>query len=278
MATNSVKLKDLVAMYGAKLWDAGTPHHFTANGYLHELSEIKSAEFVNFLAADYNEIITELQNRGNKNSTINRKINALTKLLRAAAANGDIPSVPTFKKLPENNDTLRYLSLTEETMIIMAIGERSNPFASLAQFLIETGMNVGEAILLRWENISGNFVHIPESRIGLGRTIPLTKKAAHTVTAMHSELRGPFSWIEQPKFRATWNDSKAAVGLQDDNAIVPTVLRHTCACRLILQGVDLRIVQRWLGNRNYKSMIRYEALVPNNNFTLCVPALESFKD
>lgn len=272
-----ITINDLIAKYANSLWKSGTAHGASANGYLLELAEIKPASFSTVTAADYEDIVTALRNRANKNSTINRKINAFTKLLRAACADGAIPNVPTFKRLVEENNALRFLSMREEVQIVNAIGRHSDAYASLTTFLIETGVNVGEAIASRWEAISGDFINIPESTSGLARRLPLTLKARSALDKMGHELRGPFSRIEQPKYRAAWNECKDEIGLSEDAAIVPTVLRHTCACRLIMQGIELRVVQRWLGNRNYKSMIRYENLVPLDNFGLCVSALENFK-
>lgn len=274
----AVSLKHMTELYSPSLWKPGTAHASSANGYLLEICQVMTGQFESFSNEDFERIITTLRERGNKNSTINRKISALTKLLRAAAKHGEIPNVPTFKRLHEEVGDLRYLSRREEAALTKAVRDRSHDYAYLVQFLIETGVNIGEAISMRWENVSGTSLHIPDSSIGLGRTIHLTKTAIASISNMKHELRGPFSRIEQPKFRAVWNESKAAIGLKDDSAVVPTILRHTCACRLIIQGVEMRIVQRWLGNRNYKSMIRYEKLVHVDNFSLCVPALEGFVD
>lgn len=278
MQMKQITISDLIAKYAGTLWKSGTAHAASAYGYLLELAELMPDTFSTITAADYDAIVTVLRKRGNKNSTINRKINAFTKLLRAANADSAIPNVPTFKRLAEKNNELRFLSTREEEQIVNAIGRHSDANAALTTFLIETGVNVGEAITSRWENISGDFIHIPESTSGLARRLPLTLKARSALDKMGHELRGPFSRIEQPKYRAAWNECKDELGLSEDAAIVPTVLRHTCACRLIMQGVELRVVQRWLGNRNYKSMIRYENLVPLDNFSLCVSALENFKE
>lgn len=278
MSDKQVSIGELIAIYADTLWKKGTAHAASASGYLSEICELKPAAFSLINSSDYDDIVVQLQARGNKNSTINRKVNALTKLLRAAHVDGKIPNVPTFKRLAEENNELRYLSQKEEGEILRAIERHSDDYAALTTFLIETGVNVGEAIAVRWESISGDFIHIPESSSGLARRLPLTSKARTALDKMETELRGPFSRIEQPKYRAVWNECKSELRLTEDPAIVPTILRHTCACRLIMQGIELRVVQRWLGNRNYKSMIRYESLVPLDNFSLCVSALEGFQE
>ena len=274
MGASAINLPQLIERYGNQLWQGGQ-HKATAMGYLYEIAEIKKAPFTVFRSTDFDEIIAELKKRKNKNSTINRKIFALTKLLRAAVEEGVIPNVPVFKRLQENT-SLRYLSDSEEKKLIAAIADKSESFAALTSFLLDTGMTLGEAIALRWESIVAGEVRVVESPMGAGRTLPLTERASRSVRTMVSEPRGPFSRILQPKYRAVWNEAKHDIGLGHDQAIVPTILRHTCACRLVIQGLDLSLIQRWLGNRNYKSMIRYEELSPQDNFDLCVSALERF--
>src|SRR5690606_14637758 len=101
-------------------------------------------------------------------------------------------------------------------------------------------------------------------------------RAAHSIKRRQGTPRGPFSEIEGPKFRLAWNQVKAKIGLEEDAAVVPTVLRHTCAARMLLRGVDIHTVQGWLGNRDYKSMIKYRHLAQSDKYDLCVTALESW--
>ncbi|MBK0022220.1 site-specific integrase [Ochrobactrum sp. S46] len=269
-------IKSLIERHAGSLWKEGK-HRASVLAFLGEISEIVPGDFASFKPDDFAKITKALQGKGNRNSTINRKINALTKLLRAAVAAGDLPNVPVYKRLEENANHLRILSVDEEAVLIRSIEGRSREFAALARVLVETGITVGEAIALRWESIGLDQIHIAESSIGLGRTLPLTGNARTAIQEMQSEARGPFCRIEQPKFRAVWNELKEDIGLQDP-LIVPTVLRHTCAARLIKQGIDVRLVQHWLGNRDYKSMLRYETLVSNRNFNMCITALETYSD
>lgn len=275
MVESTNTIKSLIERHAGSLWKEGK-HRAGALAFLDEISEVVPGDFASFKTDDFAKITKALQARGNRNSTVNRKVNALTKLLRAAVAAGDLPNVPVYKRLEEDANQLRILSLDEEAVLLSSIEERSLEFAALTRVLVETGITVGEAIALRWESIRPDQIHIAESSIGLGRTLPLTGNARTAIQEMQSEVRGPFCRIEQPKFRAVWNEVKEDIGWEDP-LIVPTVLRHTCAARLIKQGIDIRLVQRWLGNRNYKSMIRYEPLVSDHSFQMCVPALEAYR-
>lgn len=273
--SREITIDELISIYANKLWENGT-HKNSAILYLEEIAGIMTKQFSRIEASDYDAITEVLIKRGNKNSTANRKIFALTKLLRQAQDDNLIPHVPIFKRLKENANNLRYLSPDEEMSLIMALRETNVHYSELAIFLVDTGVTLGEAISLRWESTTNNHVTIQESSMGLGRTLPLTKRCQTLLHNYETNSKGPFSTILQPKFRLTWNQAKQNLQFGEDGWIVPTVLRHTCASRLILSGLDLRLVQRWLGNRNYKSMIRYERLCNLNDFELCVSALMSY--
>ena len=85
--------------------------------------------------------------------------------------------------------------------------------------------------------------------------------------------RGPFASVEQHKYRAVWNEAKLEVGLGADADVVPHVLRHTCASRLVRGGVDMRRVQVWLGHQTLQMTMRYAHLV-THDLDMCVPILE----
>ncbi|TDQ28179.1 phage integrase family protein [Phyllobacterium brassicacearum] len=77
----------------------------------------------------------------------------------------------------------------------------------------------------------------------------------------------------QVRFRAIWNDAKAEVGLATDDQVVPHILRHTCASRLVRGGIDIRRVQMWLGHQTLQMTMRYAHLA-TNDLDSCVAVLE----
>jgi hypothetical protein len=104
-------------------------------------------------------------------------------------------------------------------------------------------------------------------------TVPLTLRAQAAVNVPRNGLKGPFSMLTQVQFRAIWNDAKATVGLGADKEVVPHILRHTCASRLVRGGIDIRRVQMWLGHQTLTMTMRYAHLATNDLDT-CVKVLE----
>lgn len=269
-----ISVDELISSYADSLWKKGA-HRESALLYLNEIAGIKTGRFDRIEEKDYLHIADELLKRRNKNSTVNRKISAFTKLLRQAQLDHLIPNVPVFRRLKENADQLRFLSLLEEKHLLAALRRRDPLYANITVFLLDTGMTIGEAVELRWHDICKGTVNLPESTKGLARQLPLTDRCRQIIKGRECGS-GPFAKIEQAKFRTQWNEAKAEIGLSKDRSVVPTILRHTCASRLVLSGIDLRRVQRWLGNHNYKSMVRYERLCQSDDFELCAIALEKF--
>ena len=126
---------------------------------------------------------------------------------------------------------------------------------------------------LRWNDIDESRVTFWLTKSGRSRSVPLTSRAKQAVEVNRGMRTGPFATIEQHKYRAVWNEAKLEVGLGGDADVVPHVLRHTCASRLVRGGVDIRRVQVWLGHQTLQMTMRYAHLV-THDLDMCVPILE----
>lgn len=91
-------LRTMFQKYGDLLWLNGSHKYNVTNfiGELHDLLDFPS--FSNFSQEMLDQLIGKLRKRGNSNATINRKMAALSKLLRKAYKMGDIHSLPEFKR------------------------------------------------------------------------------------------------------------------------------------------------------------------------------------
>ena len=234
-------------------------HKGNVKSFLGEIDEILlNSAFSMFDQDTLDSLIGTLRERGNSNATINRKMAALSKLLRKACKMGDIHSLPEFRRQKERQGRIRFLEYEEEDRLFAAIRSRSEEYYRLSVFLVDTGARLGEAIGLRWNDIQNKSVTFWLTKSGRSRSVPLTKRAVEAVTVARGRLAGPFSTIEQYKFRAVWNDAKAEAGFIDDNDLVPHALRHTCASRLVRGGVDIRRVPgvAWPPDVGYDDAIR----------------------
>ncbi len=268
-----VSLGTHMRRYGDILWEPGS-HKYNVSSFVGELDEILlGAAFAAFTNAMLDEVIASLRKRGNSNATINRKTAALSKLLRKAHKMGDIDSLPEFRRLKERAGRIHFLDPDEETRLFAAIRDKSELYERLCIFLIDSGAWLGEGIGLRWQDIQGERATFWLTKSGKSRSVPLTERAAAAIHASDRKKRGPFVGISQAKFRAALNEAKLEIGLGADPDVVPHVLRHTCASRLVQGGVDIRRVQTWLGHQTLQMTMRYAHLA-SSDLDICVPILE----
>ncbi|KKX28810.1 site-specific integrase [Rhizobium sp. LC145] len=272
-AVKSISLSELFQKYGDILWEVGS-HRNNVAAFIAELDDILlGATFTTFSQEMVDGLIGELRKRSNSNATINRKMAALSKLLRKAFKMGDLHSLPEFKRQKERAGRIRFLETDEEKRLFSAIASKDEHYHALCVFLVDTGARLGEAIGLRWNDIHERRVTFWITKSGKSRTIPLTPRALDAVTAQKGRPEGPFVAIDQQRFRYIWNSAKDQVGMGIDRDIVPHVLRHTCASRLVRGGVDIRRVQMWLGHQTLQMTMRYAHLA-SHDLDVCVPILE----
>lgn len=270
----SQPLSVLTAKYLDILWEPGQ-HKGNVGSFLGEIDEILIGQSFSVFSDDMlDTIIGSLRARGNSNATINRKMAALSKLLRKAYRMGDIHSLPEFRRQKERAGRIRFLELEEEDRLFAAIAARSTDAWRLSVFLVDTGARLGEALNLIWNDLQPGRATFWITKSGRSRTVPLTVRAGETISdAPRRGEKGPFSMLTQQRYRAIWNDAKADVGLGTDKDVVPHILRHTCASRLVQGGIDIRRVQMWLGHQTLQMTMRYAHLA-SHDLDTCVKVLE----
>jgi integrase len=270
---------DLVALwqsYGNILWEP-SQHKDTCKGYVAELQEIVIRHRVEQLDNQFlDTVVSELRAKGNRNSTINRKMACLSKLLRKHQRNGGIDRLPDFAKLPEKNGRIRFLSRDEEAFLFACLDAQDPDYGALARFLIATGARIGEALSLTWADCEDGHATFWETKANTPRTVPLTIGAIKVLDGQKGKFHsGPFVMVRYANFRNAWLRAKRQCGLNKDMQVVPHVLRHTCASRLAQNGVDIKRIQEFLGHRTLAMTLRYAHLAPRH-LDVCAQALNAF--
>lgn len=89
--------------------------------------------------------IAHLKGEGNTNSTVNRKLNALSKMLGFAHKRGWLMGTPHYERQKEMAGRVRYLTVEEEKKVLFTMRHLGfEDEAELARFLIDTGLRRGE--------------------------------------------------------------------------------------------------------------------------------------
>lgn len=204
-----------------------------------------------------------LSEQGLSGATVNRKLAALSTVLRVAHDRGHIDKLPKFTRRRESAGRLRWLTREEE----VAVWRHLEPdMRDLCTVLVDTGMRLGEAWRLEARDIDlvHSRVHVWETKADKPRTIPLTQRARGILERRAEAAHGPvFDTICRKTAIRRWRRACRAAGI-DDNELVIHSLRHTCASRLVQAGVEIKVVQEWMGHRSIQTTLRYAHLAPAN--------------
>ncbi len=265
--------------YADLLWEDGK-HKEACRAYVDEIHRyMLTSGHHSFDNRLLDGLTVHFRQNGNRNSTINRKFASLSKILRKHYRNGGLHAMPDFKKLPERNARLRFLTHEEEAQLLRKLEAEDRQYARLSCFLVESGARIGEALKLNWSDIDAGYVTFWETKSYRPRTIPLTQRAGRMLKEVRKvgggHKSGPFHDVAYSKFRRAWNTSKERTEMRDDPQVVPHVLRHTCASRLAQSGVDIKRIQEFLGHRTLSMTLRYAHLSPRH-LDICADALNRF--
>jgi integrase len=213
--------------------------------------------------------ILELQRQSRarlRPATTNRNLGRLRRMLNVAVEWNLLEESPmkNLKFLAENNRRHRYLSVPESERLIQACV--SPRVRAVVHILLHTGMRLGEALNLRWQDIdfSVGLILIRDSKNGQPRHIPMD---AAVVDLLNSYPRHPtsdlvFANAHGGKFkgiREGFKNARDRAGLVDLRA---HDLRHTFASQWVMAGGDLYLLKEILGHKSILMTQRYSHLSP----------------
>jgi len=96
--------------------------------------------------------------------------------------------------------------------------KRVNPeMGKVFQLAIETAMRQGEILSLKWEdiNLSLGVAHLPETKNGTSRDVPLSKKAREILLSMIPLLSGRVFRFTSNSFKSRWRTAKHVLAIED---------------------------------------------------------------
>lgn len=216
---------------------------------------------------------------GNKNATINRYLQALSKMLNIAVANELLNKNPMWsvKKLKENNYKTRVLMPDEEERLFKEIErgyevvgrdrkkKKIYPYIYLKNIIIcalQTGMRKSEILKLKWSNIDFDYEYIEllETKSGKSRKIPISSKLMKIFKKILATSNSEYVFVN-PSTNSNYIDIHRAFETVLKNAEINNFrfhdLRHTAATRMLEKGADIRTVQEILGHSSVSVTERY---------------------
>jgi integrase len=165
------------------------------------------------------------------------------------------PTVPQGRK--------RRLEDGEEERLLAACDRGRTPLLKqLVILAIETGMRRGELLGLRWENVhlTKRIAHLPLTKNGDSRDIPLSRRATETLTAL-SKSKKPNSELVFPmsgnSVRLAFEHLRTRAKMSDFHF---HDLRHEAITRLFERGLNIAEVSAVSGHKELRMLQRYTHL------------------
>ena len=214
---------------------------------------------------DIDNLIQHFKDLHRSNGTINRKTAALSKCLAIAKDLGLILSKPKIRKLAEKQGRIRWFTDEELFRMETYFHHIERPeFAHWIRFQADTGLRCGETRKLLWEDVSGDFVVVIDSKSGRDRGVPMTTAARRAVEFMRDNKKGPFTWATQRRIRDRWESLRLHMGWEIGDENVPHTLRHTFVSRLVQRGKQFHDIATLAGHESIQTTRRYAHLAPHN--------------
>ena len=212
-----------------------------------------------------NNLTKTLETKGSSTATINRYKACLKTILKQLKQ----PS-GSIKLRKEGKGRLRVLSKEEEVKVVNLLKGRGQlvegsyyaEVADLVEVLVDTGMRLGEALVLKYENVdfTTGLISIWVNKGDRPRSIPMTRRTRAILESRQQNNRDrPFT-LKAHQVSTAWNWCRKQMGLDGDKEFIPHALRHTCASRLLNRGIDIYVVKTWLGHSSIQVTERYAHL------------------
>jgi integrase len=226
-------------------------------------------EVKDFTRFQYDEIIAELSDQELSNATINRKLAAMSVMVRAAVEIGALGRAPKVPLLEEGIGRTRFLTDEEEEKMLGLMQQLGmDDVRAFTIFAADTGGRLSAMLGLGWGDFGPNLSTVTYwvDKKSPPRTLPLSERAKVELLAIkkrYPDQPGPFRMFRSKNGQLRTHWDRVTSHLRLDDVVIHT-LRHTCASRLVQRGVDLRRVQQWMGHRSIQTTLRYAHLAPSD--------------
>lgn len=208
--------------------------YFISDKFMHEITAIDIAEYRDMRLSMINER-TGLNISGN---TVRLELALLSALFNLAIAEWGTCSfnpVKLVRKPKCNPGRDRRIHAHEERKIRKYLKERNNELYVIFLFAIETAMRQGEILSLSWENINlqAGVAHLPKTKNGTSRDVPLSLKARQLLTQMSIKPSGRVFTYTSSGLKSAWRHCLESLKIENLHF---HDLRHEAISRLNRHG------------------------------------------
>ena len=229
-----------------------------------KVSEITTQDFIGFKEERLAEVSA---------TTFNHQIAIISHAFETAIKEWNWPirsnPIKNLRRPKNNPGRERRITADEWQRLESAatISSRRDYLLPVMRLAVETGMRCGEILGITWDNIDwkNRTLHLPITKNGYARTIPLSSKALSVLKQMkkagepHKGTRAFF--VTGNGFKLAWQRLCKRAGVTDLHF---HDLRHEAISRLIERGLSIPEVALISGHRDYRMLARYTHLKPES--------------
>lgn len=209
---------------------------------------------------------TIVLDRGRTPATVNRKLAALSVLVREAVELKWLNAGFKVGLMREPKGRVRFFSNEEEAAMLEWTDRWE--YHDLRDYIIvsiDTGLRQGEILKVLKRDVKDRIVWTYDTKNGNNRDVPLTERARQVLDRRAGRiwlLNDPLFDIRAATLRSQWKLMQQHLGMLGDKDYLPHALRHTFVTRLIERGVDIRTVQELAGHNLVQTTQRYAHTSP----------------
>lgn len=212
-----------------------------------------------------------LSKKGRSKSTVNRYLQALSKMFNVCVDN-ELLLVNPMKKvklLKTDNHAIRFLEKAEEKIFNKFLPkfyfseiETASKLKIIVKFALKTGARKEEILSLKWDNIdfNKNEIELLHTKSNKKRKIPLAKSLKKILLKLKKYTDNEYVFINPATgkryvdIKKSFNHAVKSSGLKKFRF---HDLRHTFATRLIEKGIDIVVVKELLGHASISTTMIY---------------------
>jgi integrase len=195
--------------------------------------------------------------------TIKRRLSVLSHLFTIATKEwgmgGLINPVPLVSIPRKNNARDRRLTDYEEECLIKESEAYGSHLPNIIQFALETAMRRSEIASMDWKHVylQKMTLHIPDSKNGQSRTVPLSPKAIQILSSLPRQISGSVWGIRADSITQAFERTRKRAGIED---LRFHDLRHEATSRFFEQGFNIMEVASITGHKTLQMLKRYTHL------------------
>lgn len=262
----------------SRLRDEALRHHWAGTKGYNTASK-NSLSCVELLGADLpvtqvttrrvEDMVIKMADAGNSDSTINRKLSALSTMLKYGMKHGYLSKLPDMSRKREPEHRIRWLTDNEEAEALAYFEHVGNEdMADFTKLALDTGFRRGEMLRLQARDVADGKVFIWESKARKPRSVPLTRRATAILGKRINRTEHPtdllFEGWTPDMIRYHWDRARHHMGLMSDPQMGIHVLRHTFCSRLAQRGVPMAAIKELAGHSSIVTTQRYVHMAPDN--------------